>query len=816
LLQSSGTGDIEFSTGGSVKAILDDSGNLAVDTNTLYVDAANNRVGIGTATPTAGYALDVFSATDYVGATIRNSGHSLLSIQSAASARQALAEFKSASRTYTIGLQTDNTFSVYDNTAAATRLSLDTSGNLAVDGTTFNVDATNNRVGIGTATPAYPLQVRRAGGAGSLGVSIDAVGSTDRTVQYFSVQDSATSVGAGHAFYYRAPSSTTDVLGLMLDENGRVGIGTASPAQRLDVEDSATIAQLRSTSTTAANAPRLRFNHAGNDSFDIGGGDGLIFYSSATTERMRLTSAGNLGVGTSSPSQRLDVSGSVNVRSASPTVFFDRNGSYTWRIANGDGTTYPLSSFNIANNAGTAAITVTAANNVGIGVTPSASLHVERPSADNIIAAIGQTSYEGVLYLSGAGSGKDTSIVIGNGRNLNFKTTATATPTASGTTAMTLTASGNLGVGTTSPTNYGAGYRTISANGTSSGVFEIRANDTVRGLIVGDATDLQIQASGATPMRFFTNSAERARITSAGNVGIGNTNPSYRLQVEKTSISAPAFMVSGAYYGGPRIQTYGLDADGSAWMGLGTDMGGGPYEHTVYFPDTGTWGFLGFGTYNGTTYSEKMRITRTGNVGIGTTSPAQKLEVVGSALVGPSSGKMFIGDVGHGTTYPAIAHQNYATTTGYALLAPSDGYLFLNKRDVAGTYIGFRKANNDLMVIDNAGNVGIGTTSPAQRLHVAGNATAADFILTSDRRRKTDLEVIEDALGKVKRLVGYTYRPIDGERRRAGLMAQDVEAVAPEPVYTDDDGWKSLSYEQMIPYIIEAIKALDKKIEALA
>ena len=115
-----------------------------------------------------------------------------------------------------------------------------------------------------------------------------------------------------------------------------------------------------------------------------------------------------------------------------------------------------------------------------------------------------------------------------------------------------------------------------------------------------------------------------------GCVGIGTTSPSYKLQVQKTSIATPALMISGAYYGGPRIQTYGLDADANAWMGLGTDMAGGPYEHSIYFPDYNGYGFQSIGTYNGTTYSEKMRITRTGNVGIGTTNPGNKLDVNGT------------------------------------------------------------------------------------------------------------------------------------------------------------------------------------------
>jgi hypothetical protein len=64
------------------------------------------------------------------------------------------------------------------------------------------------------------------------------------------------------------------------------------------------------------------------------------------------------------------------------------------------------------------------------------------------------------------------------------------------------------------------------------------------------------------------------------NVGIGTTTPSKRLQVQKTS-TAPAIMVGGGLAGSPRIQTYGLDADSNAWMGLGTDMAGGPYESSI-------------------------------------------------------------------------------------------------------------------------------------------------------------------------------------------------------------------------------------------
>jgi len=183
-------------------------------------------------------------------------------------------------------------------------------------------------------------------------------------------------------------------------------------------------------------------------------------------------------------------------------------------------------------------------------------------------------------------------------------------------------------------------------------------------------------------------------------------------------------MVGGAYYGGPRIQTYGLDADGSAWMGLGTDMGGGPYEHTVYFPDTGTWGFLGFGTYNGTTYSEKMRITRTGNVGIGTTSPAHKLQV-GSFSTAANIGI-------YSTSYG-----NDGLLRFYGAAGSEQMQIGAFSSSVVGIYAfagsGLDLYSNGSVAIKvlTSGNVGIGTTSPGEKLAVSGNITVTGNLAVS-------------------------------------------------------------------------------------
>jgi hypothetical protein len=190
-----------------------------------------------------------------------------------------------------------------------------------------------SNVGIGTSSPAYPLQVRRAAGGGSLGISIDSVGATDRAVQYFAIQDSASGAGAGHAFYYRTPSSTTDTLGLLLNEDGNVGIGVTPSAWSGNISSAI---EGRNGSAIAFGFSGLpvvyylsnAFYNGSNWIYKINGlaalyalnnNDGSHQWLTAPsgtagnaitfTQAMTLTAAGNLGIGTTNPTATLQVRG---------------------------------------------------------------------------------------------------------------------------------------------------------------------------------------------------------------------------------------------------------------------------------------------------------------------------------------------------------------------------------------------------------------------------------------------------------------------------------------------------------------------------
>ena len=93
--------------------------------------------------------------------------------------------------------------------------------------------------------------------------------------------------------------------------------------------------------------------------------------------------------------------------------------------------------------------------------------------------------------------------------------------------------------------------------------------------------------------------------------------------------------------------------------------------------------------------------------------------------------------------------------------------------------------------------------------------TATNFNTTSDARFKTDIVTIEDAVGLVEQLRGVSFNWVDTGAPTIGLIAQEVEDVLPELVTTDEDGYKSVAYSNMVGVLIEAIKDQQAQIDEL-
>jgi hypothetical protein len=131
-----------------------------------------------------------------------------------------------------------------------------------------------------------------------------------------------------------------------------------------------------------------------------------------------------------------------------------------------------------------------------------------------------------------------------------------------------------------------------------------------------------------------------------------------------------------------------------------------------------------------------LALSEADKVGIGTKDPGQKLEVTGGNAV---VNNVFIGDVGHGENWAGFSHRDAIGANSYGLMLHNAGtWTLLNKKS-GGGLISFRVDNADKMVINDSGNVGIGTASPTAKLEVSGDITATRFI--GDGSQLTNLTV---------------------------------------------------------------------------
>ena len=213
----------------------------------------------------------------------------------------------------------------------------------------------------------------------------------------------------------------------------------------------------------------------------------------------------------------------------------------------------------------------------------------------------------------------------------------------------------------------------------------------------------------------ITATAQTNTFPNTGAAAVGTLTPTYNFQIQKTSAS-PALMIGGGYSGSPRIQVYGLDSDPNAWMGLGTDMDGGPYEHSLYFSKApGGVGRLTIGDFNGTTYTSRMTVRENGNVGIGTANPIEKLDMRGNIYL-----RNMANVVGGGTSINFSSYDDvHLGPKIYSYLEYAGGTSSVSKLVLSSYYGGYA---NELTLI--GGNVGIGTPNPTDKLSVNGDIRA--------------------------------------------------------------------------------------------
>jgi hypothetical protein len=414
-----------------------------------------------------------------------------------------------------------------------------------------------------------------------------------------------------------------------------------------------------------------------------------------------------------------------------------------------------------------------------------------------------------------------------------------------GTTAVTVDASQIVSIGATS----GIGRLNVVVPSAASSIQTpfFASDATQASLSIQLHTELARIATGTSDaLAFDTNSAERMRIASGGNVGIGTTSPSSQLEIVGTN---PKLTINANDTVNGRTATLSLISGASGDPSSTCQIMYGASNST-------TAGTLTFVEGDGTT--ERMRLDASGNLGIGTTSPSTPLHVQGN-----SSGLSLRVQGRSSDGYSDISLYNNANTVNNAFFASSNTATFLG----TGTTIPltFQTNNTERARIDSSGNLLVGATSAGggtARMYVNGDATnpafralantattsvyagvfrhesttagayiqfvtdsnaetgriydlagTMQYASSSDARLKTNVQPMQNGLQSVLALNPCTFDMRRGEDTfisSSGLIAQEVHEVYPFVVGIGGDNentnpW-SVDYGKLTPLLVAAIK----------
>lgn len=171
----------------------------------------------------------------------------------------------------------------------------------------------------------------------------------------------------------------------------------------------------------------------------------------------------------------------------------------------------------------------------------------------------------------------------------------------------------------------------------------------------------------------------------------------------------------------------------------------------------------------------------------------------------------------------AIEFGQGATSTRWGIGASAGGlYVFTSPDDGAANPATYR------LFINNSGDVGVGTTTPGEKLHVAGNIRASGNVFAScgilscsDARFKTVVEPLCDAMSMIRKLrpVRFDWRRNEfpdrhfGSGTQVGLIAQELQQVAPELIGKDSEGYLAVDYARLTPILIRAVQEQQRTID---
>ena len=241
------------------------------------------------------------------------------------------------------------------------------------------------------------------------------------------------------------------------------------------------------------------------------------------------------------------------------------------------------------------------------------------------------------------------------------------------------------------------------------------------------ASPLEISGSrwtnGNTKSVIFTHQTpgEIMTIMTGGNVGIGDTSPSFPLVVSKSSSST-----SNGADDSFRFALVNPDQTNNNYALMsfsdGTAQPGSGFFGMQFTDHTNNYGDLCFGTRGASGFGERMRIISGGKVGIGTTNPTGLLHVKGDT--NSNGGELYL-QVNNNNTTDNIGTISFGNNIGVALSRIQAQTSGANNNSNLVFFTSTAATRTQKMVIDSAGNVGIGVTSPLSKLHILDSSSTA-------------------------------------------------------------------------------------------
>ena len=512
---------------------------------------------------------------------------------------------------------------------------------------------------------------------------------TDMFVGFASTQSIIRAGQVGTGTYLPLTFYTGGSERARIDTSGNVGIGTASPNALLHV---------------SAAAAKIRIGETASSAYlDISrdGATGYSIYNAAQadpyrghmwqlggTEAMRINSSGNVGIGTSSPLGKLK----VTVGDVAPAASGNMNTGVIYEVASSS----RAINFGVNNTAGYSWINAAFSNNSGV--------------PDNLVLMTGATERMRI----------DSSGYVGIGTSSPASRLSSNVSGAGSVTALNLTNDNNgFAVGTGSAINFGV------ASGSTVGAFgklEV-LNQTAT---VGSNSYMAFSTRGADVL------AERMRIDSSGNVGIGISAPSKKLEIYASAVSLQIESIVRNDMSGAGVAAIGFNVSSSlasettstkAGIGLVRSAAFGGGSLCFYNNNSGAAGDF-------TTADERMRIDSSGVFLVGTSSTFDNVSFLITQVLGGLSTK------------------------------------------IAGTGL-----TTQMSFFNDNGRVG----------YIGTSGTATSYNTSSDYRLKENIAPMTGALDTVLQLKPVTYKwKVDGSDGQ-GFIAHELQAVVPDCVTGEKD-----------------------------